>query len=113
MRQDDVLADQVVFLVQDGLQVIGGGDQPLHQDLGLAVDDQAHGLVAAFLFVGLVDDLEQIRVDLQLGAEVADDLFVADHDGVDDLFLDGALDRQDGVLVLAVGHGHAGVLLGL
>ena len=93
--------------VEDAAHVFVGGDEALHEDVGLAFGHTLHGHGHAFGVAFAVDEGEERGVDAQVGAEAACLVLGAEENGGDEPGADGVVDGGEGVGVAGVGHGQA------
>ena len=107
MAHDAALA-QAVLLVHHRLEQHGGVQLALHEKVGLALPDQAHGVPGGLRQVGHIVDILGGGGLPQAGQGLVNQLFVPHQDGVGDALLPGVEGGLDGVLIPGGGDGHAG-----
>ncbi len=107
MAQDGARVEQALLLVQDGLHVLLGAEEALHQQVGLAGAHQAHRAAGGIGVGGLVDESEALGGEAQLRADRAHHRLVAHQDGVHQPGLHRRTHRFERVAVIGPGHREA------
>ena len=95
-----------MLLVEHRAHQVGGAQDALHQEVGLALGAEGHRLGGAVLIRIAGDDLVGGGVLAQIGEHGADLVGVAHQDGGGDAFLPGFNHRLDDRLVVGGGHGN-------
>ena len=96
---------QAALLVEHGAHQIGSAQDALHQEIGLALGAQGHGLGGAVGVAVAGDDLIIGGVLTQTGQHVLDLVHMAHQNGGGDALLAGLHHRLNDRLVVCGGHG--------
>ena len=96
---------QTVLLVEHSAHQVGGAQDTLHQEIGLALGAQGHGLGGAVGVAVTGDDLVIGGVLAQTGQHVLDLVHMAHQNGSGDALLAGLYHGLDDGLVVSGGHG--------
>ena len=96
-------------LVQDGPHEVGRAQNPLHEEMGLALGHQGDGLVGTVHIAVSGDDLIGVGILPQLGQDAADGLGMTHQDGLGDAAAAGHDHSIQNGAVVGGGHGHGAV----
>ena len=96
---------QTMLLIKYGAHQIGGAQNALHQEIGLSLGAQGHGLGGAVGVAVTGDDLVIGGVLAQTGQHVLDLVHMAHQNGSGDALLAGLYHGLDDGLVVSGGHG--------
>ena len=113
VRQGGVGRTKTALLVEDGTHILVGRQQSLHQNVALSVVDEVASGGRSLHVNGLVDDLELLDVNVEVGADLLDGGGVTHQSGIDNSHLHGGVHRLDGVGVVGVGSDQTFFGLGL
>ena len=106
MAQHALRRQEAGLLVQDGAEELVRGAEALHQDFPVSVMDHPDGFGDRLEFVLDIDDLEFGRIDLVVGADLPDEVFVAYEGTLHKAHVGGQGSGLDGMLIDSPGCHH-------